>query len=150
MPNHPGSSLLMICTGTGAAPMRAMTERRRRRLGLNEGGTLTLFFGARTAGELPYFGPLMRLPPSFIDVNLAFSREPGQARCYVQDLLRRRADLVAARLKDEDCFLYVCGHKRMEDGVHEALSDVCAQHGMDWARLQPQLLAAGRLHIETY
>ena len=31
MPNHPGSNLLMICTGTGSAPMRAMTERRRRR-----------------------------------------------------------------------------------------------------------------------
>ncbi|HKU86925.1 MAG TPA: benzoyl-CoA 2,3-epoxidase subunit BoxA, partial [Casimicrobiaceae bacterium] len=26
MPNHPGSSLMMICTGTGSAPMRAMTE----------------------------------------------------------------------------------------------------------------------------
>ncbi len=31
MPNHPGAHLLMICTGTGAAPMRAMTEWRRRR-----------------------------------------------------------------------------------------------------------------------
>ena len=38
MPNHPGSSLLMVCTGTGSAPMRAMTERRRRRIALNEGG----------------------------------------------------------------------------------------------------------------
>ena len=26
MPNHPGSNLLMVCTGTGSAPMRAMTE----------------------------------------------------------------------------------------------------------------------------
>ncbi len=37
MPNHKGSSLLMICTGTGAAPMRAMTEHRRRRIDRNEG-----------------------------------------------------------------------------------------------------------------
>src|SRR5438874_5542597 len=36
MPNHPDSSLLMICTGTGSAPMRAMTERRRRRIAENE------------------------------------------------------------------------------------------------------------------
>ena len=50
MPNHPGSSLLMICTGTGSAPMRAMTERRRRRIALKEGGKLMLFFGARTRG----------------------------------------------------------------------------------------------------
>src|SRR5271166_5108042 len=26
MPNHPRSSIVMICTGTGSAPMRAMTE----------------------------------------------------------------------------------------------------------------------------
>ena len=62
MPNHPGSLIMMICTGTGSAPMRAMTERRRRRMGLKEGGELWLFFGARTPEELPYFGPLMKLP----------------------------------------------------------------------------------------
>jgi benzoyl-CoA 2,3-dioxygenase component A len=39
MPNHPGASLLMVCTGTGSAPMRAMTARRRRRIPLKEGGT---------------------------------------------------------------------------------------------------------------
>ena len=48
MPNHPGANLLMVCTGTGSAPMRAMTERRRRRVALNEGGTLMLYFGARS------------------------------------------------------------------------------------------------------
>ncbi len=37
MPNHAGSSLMMICTGTGSAPMRAMTEWRRRHLGSNQG-----------------------------------------------------------------------------------------------------------------
>src|SRR4029453_15191587 len=90
MPNHPGSSLLMICTGTGSAPMRAMTERRRRRVAQKEGGELMLFFGARTPSELPYFGPLMKLPREFIDINLAFSRVPGKARQYVQDLIRSR------------------------------------------------------------
>ena len=42
----------MICTGTGSAPMRAMTEwrRRRRKTGKFEGGKLMLFFGARTRG----------------------------------------------------------------------------------------------------
>ena len=37
MPNHPGSTLLMVCTGTGSAPMRAMTERRRRRMRARRG-----------------------------------------------------------------------------------------------------------------
>jgi len=64
MPNHPRSHLVMICTGTGSAPMRAMTEWRRRvrRTGEFEGGKLLLFFGARTQQELPYFGPLQNLP----------------------------------------------------------------------------------------
>ncbi|MGI9133753.1 MAG: benzoyl-CoA 2,3-epoxidase subunit BoxA, partial [Rhodoferax sp.] len=53
MPNHPGTKLMMICTGTGAAPMRAMTERRRRQLDKKEGGEILLFFGARTQSELP-------------------------------------------------------------------------------------------------
>ena len=91
MPNHPGSSLMMICTGTGSAPMRAMTERRRRRRALNEGGELLLFFGARAPEELPYFGPLMKLPKDFVDINFAFSRAPDQPKRYVQDRIRERA-----------------------------------------------------------
>ena len=64
MPNHPRSNIVMICTGTGSAPMRAMTEwrRRLRQSGKFEGGKLMLFFGARTKEELPYFGPLQSLP----------------------------------------------------------------------------------------
>ena len=82
MPNHPKSNIVMICTGTGSAPMRAMTEwrRRLRKTGKFEGGKLMLFFGARTQQELPYFGPLQSLPKDFIDINLAFSRTPGQPK----------------------------------------------------------------------
>ncbi|MDQ6620163.1 MAG: benzoyl-CoA 2,3-epoxidase subunit BoxA, partial [Pseudomonadota bacterium] len=95
MPNHPGSSLLMVCTGTGSAPMRAMTERRRRLADLQQGGKLMLFFGARSKGELPYFGPLMKLPKEFIDINFAFSRVPGEPKRYVQDRIRERSPEVA-------------------------------------------------------
>ena len=90
MPNHPKSSIVMICTGTGSAPMRAMTEwrRRLRKSGKFEGGKLMLFFGARTKEELPYFGPLGNLPKDFIDIHFAFSRTAGQPKRYVQDLMR--------------------------------------------------------------
>lgn len=150
MPNHPGSSLLMICTGTGSAPMRAMTEWRRRRLSLREGGSLMLFFGARSPDELPYFGPLTKLPKDFIDVNLAFSRVPGKPKQYVQDLIRERGRRVFELLQDTDTYIYVCGLKGMEQGVEAAFRDVCAQHGSDWAQLRPTLLEQNRLHIETY
>jgi benzoyl-CoA 2,3-dioxygenase component A len=82
MPNHPKSHIVMICTGTGSAPMRAMTEwrRRLRKSGKFEGGRLLLFFGARSKEELPYFGPLQSLPRDFIDIHFAFSRTPASPR----------------------------------------------------------------------
>ncbi len=150
MPNHPGSSIMMICTGTGSAPMRAMTERRRRRITLKEGGELALFFGARVPEELPYFGPLMKLPKDFIDISLAFSRVPGQPKRYVQDVIRERADKVAAMLHDENCYVYICGLKGMEAGVNEAFAKVCRAHEMDWGNVLDELKQKSRYHVETY
>jgi benzoyl-CoA 2,3-dioxygenase component A len=151
MPNHPGSHLLMICTGTGSAPMRAMTERRRRKSVPKEDGRLMLFFGARTPAELPYFGPLTRLPNEFIDINLAFSRAPDQPKQYVQDLVRSRGEDVARLLNDENTYVYLCGLKGMETGVNEAFNDICSRHGLDnWSKLRIELLQQGRYHVETY
>src|SRR5690606_24469699 len=124
MPNRPSSNLIMICTGTGSAPMRAMTERCRRLAKSDEfHGKLMLFFGARTQHELPYFGPLMNLPKNFIDINLALSREPNQPKRYVQDLMRERSQDVMQLLDDSETCIYVCGLKGMETGVLEALRD---------------------------
>ena len=152
MPNHPRSKIVMICTGTGSAPMRAMTEwrRRLRASGKFDGGRLMLFFGARTQEELPYFGPLQNLPKDFIDSNFAFSRAVGQPKRYVQDLIRERAADVAPLLADPDCFFYVCGLKSMEEGVVLALREVAQNAGLDWASVAADLQQHGRLHLETY
>jgi benzoyl-CoA 2,3-dioxygenase component A len=152
MPNHPRSHIVMICTGTGSAPMRAMTEwrRRLRSSGKFEGGRLMLFFGARTKEELPYFGPLQNLPRDFIDIEFAFSRTPGQPRVYVQDRMRARAADLAPLLADPDAFFYVCGLKAMEEGVVLALRDVAQNAGMDWEKTAAALREQGRLHLETY
>ena len=175
MPNHPRSHIVMICTGTGSAPMRAMTEwRRRLRQGASpaawhpsggghraaaasgpesskfEGGKLMLFFGARSQQELPYFGPLQSLPKDFIDIHFAFSRTPGAPKRYVQDLMRERAADLGALLKDGNTHFYVCGLKSMEEGVVLALRDVATQAGLDWATLAAALKREGRLQLETY
>jgi len=152
MPNHPKSNIVMICTGTGSAPMRGMTEwrRRLRQSGKFEGGKLMLFFGARTQKELPYFGPLQKLPKDFIDINFAFSREQGQTKRYVQDLLRERSADLVGLLKDPNTYIYVCGLKSMEEGVVLALRDVVTQAGLDWDSVGQVLKQEGRLHLETY
>ncbi len=152
MPNHPRSHVVMICTGTGSAPMRAMTEwrRRLRRSGKFEGGKLMLFFGARTKEELPYFGPLQTLQKDFIDINFAFSRVPGQPKRYVQDVMRERAADLAPLLADPDACFYVCGLKSMEDGVVLALREIATQHKLDWDAVASAMKREGRLHLETY
>jgi len=152
MPNHPKSNIVMICTGTGSAPMRAMTEwrRRLRQSGKFEGGKLMLFFGARTQQELPYFGPLQNLPKDFIDTHFAFSRTPGQPKRYVQDAMRERAADLVPLLKDANTFFYVCGLKSMEEGVVLALRDIATAAGLDWDAVGGALKREGRLHLETY
>ncbi|MEN9842254.1 MAG: Benzoyl-CoA oxygenase component [Pseudomonadota bacterium] len=152
MPNHPKSHIVMICTGTGSAPMRAMTEwrRRLRQSGKFESGKLMLFFGARTPQELPYFGPLQNLPKDFIDIDFAFSRQADKPKRYVQDALRERAADVAALLADSNAYFYVCGLKAMEEGVVLALRDIATQAGLNWDSLGAALKREGRLHLETY
>ena len=152
MPNHANTNIIMICTGTGSAPMRAMTEWRRRLVKQNksEGGKLMLFFGARTAEELPYFGPLQNLPTDFIDINLAFSRTPNQPKKYVQDLMRDRAQDLAILISQANTYIYVCGLKDMEHGVMDALKDIISQAGLSWDSMASSLKVEGRLHLETY
>ena len=152
MPNHANSHLVMICTGTGSAPMRGMTEWRRRLLhaGTYEGGELHLFFGARSKAELPYFGPLKKLPSEFITTHLALSREPDQPKQYVQDVMRAQAPELARLMADPHAYFYVCGLKAMEEGVLTAMADICAAHQLDWAQVAGDMKRDARLHLETY
>jgi len=149
MPDDPDANIVMICTGTGAAPFRAMTEYRRRNA-RDVPGKLMLFFGARTPNELPYFGPLQKLPEAFLDKELVFSRLPGMAKEYVQDRIRARGDDMAELLGSKNTYIYICGLKGMEAGVDEALADVSRTHGLDWKALRSEMESEGRFHVETY
>ena len=46
--------------------------------------------------------------------------------------------------------IFICGLKDMENGVEEAMADVCRKHGLDWAVLKPDMRVSGRYHVETY
>lgn len=149
MPDDPTANIVMVCTGTGSAPFRGMTEWRRRTQP-NAPGRMVLFFGARRPEELPYFGPLQKVPESLLTKFFAWSRVPGEPKVYVQDLMRREAALMADLLKSDRTHLYMCGLKGMETGVDEALADVCRGAGLDWEALRGVMREAGRYHVETY
>ncbi len=149
MPDDPDADIIMICTGTGAAPFRGFTERRRRTAGAVR-GRLMMFFGARTPQELPYFGPLQKVPPAVLDQELVYSRLPNQPREYVQDRMRRRADDLAALLGKPTTHVFICGLRGLEDGVEAALTEIGHTHGLDWPSLRSTMRAGGRYHAETY
>ena len=132
--------------------MRAMLRWRRQQRATRNfaSGKQMLFFGARTQEELPFFGRLHKLPKDFLDVNLAFSRVPGQPKRYVQDLMRTRAADLAQLLADPDSYFYVCGLKSIEEGVILTLRDIAEAAGLRWETLGATLTRDGRLHLETY
>jgi benzoyl-CoA 2,3-dioxygenase component A len=149
MPQDPAANIVMICTGTGSAPFRAFTERRRRVM-QNVPGRLIMFFGARTPQELPYFGPLQKVPHNLLEKHLVFSRVPGTEKEYVQDRIRSQARDIAELLASERTHVFICGLKGMEAGVEEALADICRKHGLDWSAMKPHLRGEGSYHVETY
>jgi benzoyl-CoA 2,3-dioxygenase component A len=149
MPDDPQAHCVMICTGTGSAPFRGFTMHRQRTMPKSQ-GSLTLIFGARTPDSLPYFGPLKKVPESFMAKHFAFSRVAGQAKQYVQDKMREQHEALADKLRDPRTHLYVCGLKAMDSGVEQALEDVARQHGLNWQEIRAQMRAEGRYHVETY
>ena len=149
MPTDPEARLLMICTGTGSAPMRAFTMARERTVGATEGG-MVMFFGARTPESLPYFGPLKKLPDQLLQKHLVFSRQPDTPKEYVQDRMRTEEDVVAELLQDANTHVYICGLKDMEQGVEEALNNIAESTGQSWQALRDAMREDGRYHVETY
>jgi len=149
LPSDPDARLLMICTGTGAAPMRAFTMARQRTIGKKSGG-MVMFFGARTPDSLPYFGPLNKVPSSLLQKHLVFSRMPGQDKEYVQDRMRVEEDIVAEMLEDPNTHIYICGLKEMEEGVDKAFTNIAESIGQQWQNLRDIMREEGRFHVETY
>lgn len=149
LPNDQNAKLLMICTGTGSAPFRGFTMRRQRENPFVNDG-LILSFGARRPADLPYFGPLNKIPESFMKKWFAFSRVDDQSKQYVQDKLRIEKTTVAEWLLDSATHIYVCGLQAMEHGVDEALADIARGAGLDWATLKTEMRENGRYHVETY
>lgn len=149
LPDDPDARLLMICTGTGSAPMRAFTMRRQRAVGGKSGG-MTMFFGARMPQSLPYFGPLNKIPESLLRKHLVFSRIPGAVKEYVQDRMMVEQDAVAELLSDPKTHIYICGLRGMEEGVEKAFANISESIGQPWRALRDTMRDEGRYHVETY
>ena len=149
MPNDPEADILMICTGTGVAPFRGFTHRRRRTYP-NASGKLVLIFGARAPEELPYYIALQKYVQSELHRELVYSRMLSSEREYVQDRLRQRSREVVWFLRRPKAHIYICGLHGLEEGVDAALAAIAGERAMDWPSIKTQLRNDGRYHVETY
>jgi sulfite reductase (NADPH) flavoprotein alpha-component len=129
LPADPARDVIMIGPGTGVAPFRGFVQQRAAEAA---SGRSWLFFGARHfASEFLYQlewqealkkGWLHRL-------DVAFSRDRGVPRTYVQDRIREQGRAVYDWL-ERGAHVYVCGDaEHMAPDVERALVQVVAEHG---------------------
>jgi cytochrome P450/NADPH-cytochrome P450 reductase len=133
LPSDPAAPVILIGPGTGLAPLRGFIEERAalRREGVGVGPTL-LFFGCRRPdhdylyrSELEGYAASGDLSALFV----AFSREPGRPKVYVQELLRAQGARLYALLQ-AGAAVYVCGDARsMAPDVQRAFIEIIEQHG---------------------
>ena len=121
MPADANRRYLLIATGTGVTPYRAMLPLLAQQIAQRE-IEVVLLFGARTDQELLYaddFAAFAAAQPNFRFVP-CFSREfseryPGARRGYVQEAL---LELAPHATQD---IAYLCGNPNMVDACFEAL-----------------------------
>ncbi|KAH9937812.1 fatty acid hydroxylase [Epithele typhae] len=128
-PTDPGVPLVMICAGSGLAPMRGFLQERaeQKRAGRAVAASL-LFFGCRDPrGDFLYGDAELKewAELGVVDVRPAFSRCVGEsAGCrYVHDRIGHdKAEVVAAY--DAGAKFFVCGSGRILQGVKETIVEL--------------------------
>ena len=119
--------MIMVGAGTGMAPFRGFLQERAAlaEKGVPVGKSI-LFYGCRNAKhDMLYADELKAFEESGItELQMAFSREPGQPRTFVQQVIERERDHVWD-LIEAGAVIYVCGNANtMAPGVRAALMDI--------------------------
>ncbi|KAF8900982.1 fatty acid hydroxylase [Mucidula mucida] len=120
--------IVMICAGSGFAPMRGFLQER----AISRGalGKVLLFFGCRRPdGDLLYTDELTQwVKEGVVDLRSTYSRAKEQsAGCqYVQERLRLDQDEVREAF-DQDALFFVCGFQHVVSSVKGTLLDILGQ-----------------------
>jgi len=126
-PANPHVPMIMVGAGTGMAPFRGFLQERAdlKEKGVPIGESM-LFYGCRNArGDMLYADELKAFEEAGVTkLEVAFSREPGEPRTFVQHLIERERDHVW-NLIEGGAVIYVCGNANtMAPGVRAALLDI--------------------------
>lgn len=122
MPLRPETPIIMIATGTGIAPFRGFWQERVAMKA--ELSPMMLLVGCRCKAEAEalYMDELRdAAEQGILTFSHVFSREPGQPKQYVQDLVTEKADCLRPLIHGGGAHVYVCGNANMASPVKDAL-----------------------------
>eukprot|EP01062_Namystynia_karyoxenos_P021383 TRINITY_DN18138_c0_g1_i1.p1 TRINITY_DN18138_c0_g1~~TRINITY_DN18138_c0_g1_i1.p1 ORF type:complete len:430 (+),score=145.62 TRINITY_DN18138_c0_g1_i1:74-1291(+) len=127
-PPPPDKPCIMVGPGTGIAPFRAFLQHSTR---LGDGVRNWLFFGDHGPADYLYKSEFDELQDKGkLRMSLAWSREQGKKKVYVQDRIREQGADIWNWIGREGAQLFICGDaKSMAPGVERALLEVFQHHG---------------------
>lgn len=133
LPEDPSIPVIMVGAGTGVAPFRAFVQQlscERPTIVRNS----RLYFGCRRPHvDFLYENELRTAESSgaLTALRLAFSREEGKKKVYVQDALKSDAKELSQAIFSAGASVFICGGTAMGRDVKEALGDILVeQSGM--------------------
>ncbi|KAH8917927.1 electron transporter [Atractiella rhizophila] len=126
LPTSPKIPVVMVGPGTGVAPFRGFVQERvalarkaKEKDGegaLKDWGNVILFYGCRQADDDFLYKDEWEEYAKELDGKLklyvAFSRQPGQPKIYVQKLIDEKQDEIAEALVTKKGYAYICGDAR--------------------------------------
>ncbi|XP_013151690.1 nitric oxide synthase, inducible isoform X2 [Falco peregrinus] len=134
LPEEPTKPCILIGPGTGIAPFRSFWLQRLHDLEKKgiKGGDMTLLFGCRQPDMDHIYKEEtdeMKRKGVLKEVYTAYSRQPGQPKVYVQDILQSKLETkVCNLLHKEEGHLYVCGDVHMARDVAQTLKGLLAKY----------------------
>ncbi|GAA5867068.1 hypothetical protein JCM8547_008430 [Rhodosporidiobolus lusitaniae] len=142
LPTSPKIPIVMIGPGTGVAPFRAFIQDRvalarkaKEKDGenaLKDWGTIDLFYGCRrSAWDFLYkdeWDAYAKELDGKFKMHCAFSREEGQPKVYVQQLLKQEGERIGKALTEGKGYAYICGDAgSMAKAVERELATMLGQ-----------------------
>ncbi|TRY71240.1 hypothetical protein DNTS_014985, partial [Danionella cerebrum] len=119
LPADPNAPCILVGVGSGIAPFRSFWQQQfydMEKKGL-KGNPITLVFGCRSSDTDHLYKDeiqVMRDNGTISSITTAYSRQTGQPKVYVQDILQEQlSDKIIDVLHQKTGYIYICGGMRM-------------------------------------
>nr|XP_017206470.1 nitric oxide synthase, inducible isoform X1 [Danio rerio] len=146
LPSDPNAPCILVGVGSGIAPFRSFWQQQfhdMNKTGL-KGNPMTLVFGCRSSDTDHLYKEEildMRDNGTLSSITTAYSRQTGQAKVYVQDILREQLnDKIFEVLHHNSGHVYVCGGVNMACDVAATVKEILVnQMGITVAQAEEYL-----------